>query len=128
MNAQKIIIPKINLFEKRYIASRVACILFFIFTTMYMIGGRPVVVYFFTLPVMVLLAFQFIFQYKTVNGILGGLFFLLSVYMSLAVVSEYSEFEEITQAAKQLLMVGLGGCLAGIILSVFMIWSFVHDF
>lgn len=66
---------------------------------------------------------QFIFQNNTINGILGGIMTLLGLYFSLAVWSEFSEFEVINDAARQLLLVGWSGCFAVIILGILMIRS-----
>ena len=81
-----------------------------------------------TLSAMAFLSLQFVYQFKALNGILGGLFLLASLYTSLAVWSEFTEFDVITLSAKQLLLVGFGGSFMGILLSGFMIWSFIRDF
>ena len=39
MNLLALKILKINLFEKRYLASRIACLVFILFLTSYIIGG-----------------------------------------------------------------------------------------
>ena len=69
-----------------------------------------------------------VFQFKVLNGILGGILFLVSVYFSLAVWSEFNEFDVVTSSAKQLLLFGFGGCFLGVVFSLFMIWTFIRDF
>lgn len=129
MNTQTLISPKFNLFEKRYLASRIACVVFFVLAFLYLFESqKPAGASFAVYCTMALLTVQFVFQFKALNGIIGGLLFLGSLYFFLAVWSEFNEFEVVTEPAKQLLMFGFGGTFVGIILSVFMLWSFIHDF
>ncbi|MBN1985676.1 MAG: hypothetical protein JW761_05195, partial [Prolixibacteraceae bacterium] len=62
------------------------------------------------------------------NCFLGGMMFLISIYLSLAVWSEFIEFEVVSNSARQLLLVGWSLCLTGIVLSVFMIIGFICSF
>lgn len=66
---------------------------------------------------------QFIFQYNSISGILGGIMILLGLYFFLAVLSEYSKFEVINDTARQMLLVGWSGCFVVIILGIMMIRS-----
>lgn len=50
---------------------------------------------------------QLISRNKAVGIIIGGLAILVSIYMLLALLSEFSEFKSFTSGAKQMLFVGL---------------------
>lgn len=129
MLKQTFLFPKFNLFEKKYLASRIACVVFFILAFFYLFESqRSAGASFVAYLTMALLTIQFVFQFKALNGIIGGLMLLGSLYFSLAVWSEFNEFEVVTESAKQLLMFGFGGTFVGILLSVFMLWSFIRDF
>ena len=124
MSSQLFSIRRFNLFEKRYFASRIACIVYILLFGMYIIGGNRSL-WATVVPLVFISVFiwQIIFQNNTLNGILGGIMTLLGLYFSLAAWSEFNEFEIINDAARQLLIVGWSGCFAVIILGILMIRS-----
>lgn len=126
MNAQ-IILPKFSLFRREFLASRIACFIF-VLVWVYYLPGRSFPVTLFAGGTILLFSIQFIFQFKILNWFLGILMLLLSLYFSLAVLSEFGEFKTITSSALQLLLIGLGMSLAGGILSVLMIAGLVRSF
>ena len=128
MNLQSLSLRKFNLLEKKNLASRIVCVAFILVFGFYLFGGQPPVATIISIVVILLLSVQFLFQFNAANGILGGLMFLLSLYFSIAVLSEFNEFEVVNSAARNLLIFGWGACLAGIILSIFLIVSFIRDF
>lgn len=128
MNAQMLLSQKFNLFEKKYLASRIACLVFIVAGILYLRGGLPLTATLITVGTITLFTAQFVFQFKWLNLFLGGMTFLISIYLSLAVWSEFSEFEVVTEAARKLLLFGWGICFAGLLLSLFLIVSFIRDF
>jgi hypothetical protein len=128
MNAQMLLSQNFNLFEKRYLSSRITCLVFIVTGILYLRGGLPLTATLITVGTITLFAAQFIFQFKWLNLFLGGMMLLLSIYLSPAVWSEFSEFEVVTEAARKLLLSGWGICFAGLTLSVLMIISFIRDF
>ncbi|MGE0018746.1 MAG: hypothetical protein AB7S72_03700 [Draconibacterium sp.] len=127
MNLQTAISLKIRLSEKKYFASRIACSVFIAALVFYLIGGRTAATTFIATGAMLLFTTQFVFQFKWLNLILGISALLVSIYFLMAVTSEFSEFETATAAAWQLLLVGGGIFLAGIVLSVSMLVSCFKD-
>lgn len=127
MNLQIAISPKIRLSEKKYFASRIACFVFIVALAFYLVGGRKAATTLIATGVMLLFSVQFILQFKWLNLILGILTLFVSIFLLMAVISEFSEFETVTTAAWQLLLVGGGIFLAGIILSVSLLVSFFKD-
>lgn len=123
MNAKALVAPKINLFEKPFLASRIACIVFISMLLMYVVGTTGIGAFAVCLSLILLFGIQFIFQFQPLNVILGGIMFLLGVYFSMAVWSEFIEFEVVTESARQLLIIGWGGCLLVIGLAILMIRS-----
>jgi len=128
MNTAVSISSRFNLTDKKYIASRIACIAFILAFGLYLWGGRPFVASIISLSAILLFAIQFLFQFNAVNGALGGLMFLVGFYFALAVWYEFSEFEEVNKEALNLLLVGWGFCLAAVVLAVLMIIGSVRDF
>ena len=125
MNAKAVFPSQFTLFDRQFLVSRVTCFLFISLLLMYLIetSGIGAVVVCFSL--ISLFAIQFFFQFQLLNGLLGGIMFLLGVYFSLAVWSEFTDFEVVTQAARKLLIVGWGGCSLVIGLAVLLIRSAV---
>jgi hypothetical protein len=126
MNTQ-IVLPKISLSRREYLASRIACFIL-ILAWIYYFPGRSFPVTLIAGGAILLFSFQFIFQFKLLNWFLGILMLILSLYFSLAVLSEYGEFKTLTNSALQLLLIGLGMSLTGGILSVIMIAGLVRSF
>lgn len=111
-----------SILEKKYIPSRFACLALSALFVMYLIPfDRGIGASIFAGTFIVVFIFQFFRQSKILNVILGGIILLLSFYFSLAVLSEFNEFETVTKAAKQLLLVGWGGCLFSAVLAFLMI-------
>lgn len=129
MNAKTLVTLKFNLFEKKYFASRIACVVFIILLGMYLIESTRSL-WATIIPLVFIAAFvcQFIFQKNAVNGIFGGIMILIGLYFSLAVWSEFSEFEIANDAALQLLLAGWFGCFLLIAFGVLMVRSFILDF
>ncbi len=123
------IIQKINLFEKKYLASRIACLLLASVLLMYLlpVSTRGLVASLISGGLAFLLLVQFVFQNRGLNLLLGIILFFVGGYFSLAVVSEFNEFETITREAWLLLSVGLGLCISVMVLSVLMIQRSVLD-
>lgn len=128
MKAHALSFPKFNLFEKKYLASRIASAVFIVVCILYLWGGQPFAATLTAVVAIALFAIQFVFQFKWVNCFLGGMMFLASIYLSLAVWSEFAEFEVVNNSALQLLLVGWSLCLTGIVLSVFMMVDFIRSF
>lgn len=127
MNLQIAISPKFRLSEKKYFASRIACFVFTVALAIYLVGGRTATTTLIATGVMLLFSVQFISQFKWLNWILGISTFFVSIYLLMAVISEFSKFETVTAAAWQLLLVGGGIFLAGSVLSVSLLVSFFKD-
>lgn len=129
MNANVLILPKINLLEKKYLASRIACLVLTVLLVMYLlpIPTRGLMASLISGGLAVLLTIPFIFQSRIANIVLGGIMFLIGAYFSLTVVSEFNEFETLTRAAWQLLLFGLGGCFSVMFLSFLMLRRAVLD-
>ena len=125
MNAKALAPSHFNLFEKQFLVSRITCFLFIGLLLMYLIETSGIGAVVVCLSLISLFAIQFIFQFQLLNGLLGGIMFLLGVYFSLAVWSEFTDFEVVTQAARKLLIVGWGGCSLVIGLAVLLIRSAV---
>lgn len=123
MNAKILSTPKINLFEKDYIVSRIACVIFIALLVAYIVGTTETTALVISGSLILFFAIQFVIQSQVLNSILGGIMFLLGVYFSMAVWSEFREFEAVTQAAKQLLLVGWGGCAVVITFGTLMVRS-----
>jgi hypothetical protein len=124
MNLLALKILKINLFEKRYLASRIACLVFILFLTSYIIGGGFSTIDHYVLGVIFVFLIQFILQFKWINFYLGLLMFLVGAYFSLAVLSEFMEFPVLNRDAFFLLVVGWSLCLTVCVFAVFMIKGF----
>ena len=123
MNAKEVFPSQFNLFEKQFLVSRITCFLFIGLLLMYLIGTNGIGATVVCLSLISLFLIQFIFQFQLLNVLLVGIMFLLGVYFSLSVWSEFLDFEVVTQAARQLLIVGWGGCLLVIDLAVLLIRS-----
>ncbi len=128
MNTPFSISSRFNLSDKKYLASRVACVAFMIVFGLYLWGGRSLAGSVISVTAILLFAIQFVFQFNAVNGVLGGLMLLVGLYFSMAVWSEFSEFEVISSEALTLLFVGWALCLSVIVLAIFMVVSFIRDF
>lgn len=75
-------------------------------------------------PALILVAvmtLQFFINNKILGLILGFLLGIGSIYMSLAVLSEFSEFESVTNEALKLLVIGLSIFLPSLVFSYFII-------
>ncbi len=123
MNTRTAIFSKFRLFEKKYLVSRISCLIFIIACVLYLGQDFSVAATLVTVGAILLFALQFVFQFKWLNWFLGVAILLISLYFLLAVWDEFSEFETVTRAARQLLLVGWGMCFTGIVLSVSMIIS-----
>lgn len=123
MKAKALTTLKLNLFDKQFLVSRIACLAFISLLFVYMVGTTGIAASAVCISLILLFVVQFIFQFQVLNIVLGGIMFLLGVYFSMAVWSEFIEFEVVTQAARQLLIVGWGGCAFVISLAVFMVRS-----
>ena len=123
MNAKAVTSLRIDLFDRQFLVSRITCFLFIGLLLMYLIGSGGLGATVVCMSLISLFLIQFIFQFQLLNGLLGGIMFLLGVYFSLAVWSEFTDFEVVTQAARQLLIVGWGGCLFVIGLAVLLFRS-----
>jgi hypothetical protein len=123
MNAKELIPSQLNLLEKQFLVSRTVCLFFVGILLMYNLGNSGIGVTLICVSLITLFLVQFIFQFEFLNALLGGIMFLLGVYFSLAVWSEFREFEVVTQAARQFLLVGCGGCLLVIVLAVLLMRS-----
>ncbi|HPE78347.1 MAG TPA: hypothetical protein PLC80_19810 [Draconibacterium sp.] len=127
MNIQVLKILKIKLFEKRYLASRIACVIFILFLTSYIIGGGFSTIDHYVLVAIFIFLIQFLFQFSWVNFILGLLMFIVGAYFSLAVLSEFMEFPILNRDAYFLLVVGWSLCLTICVFAVFMIRGFLRS-
>lgn len=128
MNAKALTLSRINIFDKQFLVSRIACLAFIGMLLMYAAGTPGIGAVAVCASLIFLFVGQFIFQFQLLNGLLGGIMFLLGVYFSLAVWSEFLEYERITEAARQLIIVGWGGCLLVIGFAFIMIRSaLLHD-
>lgn len=123
MNARALKSIRIDLLDKQFLVGRISCFLFIGLLTMYLIGSGGIGATVVCLSLISLFVIQFIYQFQVLNGLLGGIMFLLGVYFMLAVWSEFTDFETVTQAARQLLIVGWGACLFVIALAVLLIRS-----
>lgn len=79
----------------------------------------------FALAIFLILLFQIIFQNKFIGMFLATITTLFSLYMVLAVISEFREFPTVTTEAMQLLLFGLLFCLLLFTSSIIMIYKFL---
>ena len=128
MSAKILTQQTFNLLEKKYIPSRFACLALTALLIIYLIPfTRGIEASIFAGTLAVVFVLQFFRQSKILNVILGGIILLLSFYFSLAVFSEFNEFETVTKAARQLLLVGWGVCLFSSVLAILMIRQALLD-
>jgi len=127
MNSPIFSIPKFNLFEKKYLASRFTCVILTVILIMSMLPPRGVITPIICGVLVISLIIQFFYQSKMANFLLGGIMFLIALYFCAAVVDEFSEFEIVTREAKQLLFFGLGLFFSIMVLSVLMIRTAILD-
>ena len=106
MNFHALKIRKIDLFEKRYLASRISCVVFILLLTSYTIGGEFSTIDRFVLVGIFILLIQFIFQFSWINLSLGLMMFSAGAYFSLPVLSEFLDFPVSNHDAYLLLIVG----------------------
>ena len=81
----------------------------------------------FFVGVVMLLVFQIIFQNRVLGFVLGMLFFLVNLFFLGALLSEFREFTEFNNAAKQLLVVGLLIWIMNIVLSSTMMYKYAMN-
>jgi len=126
MNTNILSESKIGLLDKRLLASRIACLFFILFNIYWFFDtiNQPFL-NFIAISGIIVFSTQFIFQFKPVNGILGGLSFLLCFYMMLAVFDEFTDFVVATSEAYTLLIVGLILSLLGMAGSFLMLRSLI---
>jgi hypothetical protein len=62
--------------------------------------------------IVIVLALQLIYKNKITGFLIGGAFLLVNLYMTLALLSEFSEFPTVNALALQLIVVG--SCLIGL--------------
>ncbi|MGC4040233.1 MAG: hypothetical protein QM710_05445 [Flavobacterium sp.] len=79
----------------------------------------------FALAVFLILIFQIIFQNKFIGMFLATITSLFSLYLIMAVISEFREFPSVNFAAMQLLLLGLLFCMLLFTSSVMMIYKFL---
>ncbi len=126
-NLLAIKIRKINLFEKKHVVSRIACLVFILFLTSYIIGDGFSTIDHYVLGVLFVFLIQFIFQFNWINFYFGLLMFIVGAYFSLAVLSEFLEFPVPNPDAYLLLMVGWSLCLTVCVFAVLMIRGFIKS-
>lgn len=121
--------PNYKLLEKEALASRVVCLFFIVVIIIDLVNitdtASRINRTFVSTIFLTLFAIQFIFQYKTINLILGGLLFLGCFYMLFALFSEYNDFTIKNKETNTLLTVGLTLFLSGMVFSVLMLRSFI---
>jgi hypothetical protein len=83
-----------------------------------------VVVNYFAIILIALLTLQIIFKFKVLELVISGILILTSMYMILALMSEFHEFPEFNAEAKELLFVGLAYFLSTIAVSGLMIYKY----
>ncbi|MEN8115591.1 MAG: hypothetical protein ABFS16_01350 [Bacteroidota bacterium] len=128
MSARILNLPKVNLLERKYIPSRIACFALSALLILYLIPRpdliAPLII---AGSLTVLLIIQFFYQNPIMNILLGSAMALIGAYFCLAVIDEFLEFETVTQEAWRLLLFGLGLFLSVIFLSVLMIRRAILD-
>lgn len=129
MSVKALFQPRFNLLEKKYVASRIACLVLASLLVMYLfpLQTRGVIVSLISGGFAILFIVQFFRQSPVLNFILGGIMFLTGIYFCFAVMSEFNEFEIVTSSAKQLLIFGLGTCFSVMMLAFLMIWRALLD-
>jgi len=73
---------------------------------------------------LLVLGFQLIFKNRIVGLILPVLLTLICLYMILALISEFNEFESINHEARQLIFIGLTYFITTIAVSGFMFFKY----
>ena len=118
--------PGIGLLEKKYVASRMACLFFLLFNIFWFFDtvNQPVI-NLISIAGIIVFSTQFIFQFKLLNGVLGGLSIFLSVYFILTIIDEFSGFEAVTKDAYTLITVGLVLGAMGVLSSFLMLRSLI---
>jgi len=77
--------------------------------------------------IVVVLILQIIFKNRISGIILGTLFFLVNLYFLGALLSEFNEFTDFNNSAKQLLFVGLTIWIVNLVFSLTMIYKYVDN-
>ncbi|GAA0728353.1 hypothetical protein GCM10009430_37430 [Aquimarina litoralis] len=73
------------------------------------------------------LILQIVYKKRVLGITLGSLFFLINIYFFGALLSEFREFTEFNNQAKQLIFVGLGIWIANFIFSSTMIYKYAKN-
>lgn len=81
----------------------------------------------FCIGVIVILMLQLIFKNRIFGLLLGTLYFLVTLYFLGALLSEFNEFTEVNNSAKQLLLVGIPLWVLNVVLSSIMIYRYATD-
>ncbi|TKG92937.1 hypothetical protein EYV94_18375 [Puteibacter caeruleilacunae] len=76
------------------------------------------------IALMLVLIFQIIFKNRVVGIVIPGFLILASLYMLLALMSEFNEFTSFNSEAKEFLLVGLSLFILAILISGTMIYRY----
>ena len=96
----------------------IAAVLFYWFST-------GLAVNYIAIGLIIVLILQIIFKNRIVGIIIPSILVMISLYMLLALMSEFKEFLTFSSDAKELLFVGLSYFISTIIISGFMIYKYV---
>lgn len=77
------------------------------------------------LTVAVIVVFQLFFKNKYIGIILASVIWMFSLYMVLAVISEFNKFATISSEAVKLILFGLLLCFSGFLSSGFMFYKYL---
>jgi len=98
-----------------------------IFSVLWFVDNYRVssIINYYALSVAVLMVLQMVFKYKIVGVAMALIIALVSLYMVLAVLSEFQDFSEVNFEALKLLFFGLYFCFLGFIAATIMAYKYV---
>ena len=80
---------------------------------------------FYTIGVLLVMILLMVFKFKILGTAVALLIALFSLYMVLAVLSEFQDFQEVNYEALKLLSIGLYFCFLGFLSSVIMFYKYL---
>lgn len=83
------------------------------------------IINYYSLSVAIVMVLQLVFKFKIVGLSMAIIIALFSLYMVLAVVSEFNDFPQVNFEALKLLVVGIYFCFLGFIAATIMAYKYV---
>lgn len=80
---------------------------------------------FFALGVLAIMMLLMVFKFKILGSLIALIIALFSLYMILAVLSEFHDFPKVNYEALKLLFIGSGFCFLGFLSSLIMFYKYL---